>query len=176
MRRAAVIALAGAALAWPAALAAAGLTITKTSTVVADGMGTLSLRALPGALIDYQLLVGNPAGNLLATVGNVTVVDVLPATVKLRVVDLVGGGPIEFVDGNQLGLGLVGSGLAYSYAALGSAADGVDFSSDGGVSWTYVPVPDADGFDPRVRAVRVRLTGVQVASSGFRLRFRVAIR
>ena len=176
MRRAGIIAV-GAGLAWPATLGAAGLTVTKTSTIVADGMGTLSPKALPGALVDYQLLVASPPGNLLATVANVTVTDVLPATVKLRVADLVAGnGPIEFVDGNLLGLGLLGSGLGYSYAGLGSAADGVDFSDNGGVTWTYVPVPDAGGFDPRVRAIRVRLAGSQVAGSGFRLRLRVAIR
>ena len=148
------IALVGAALAWPAATAAAPLTVAKTGVVVADGVSALNPRALPGALVDYHLLVANPLGNTLATVAGVTVIDVLPATVKLRVVDLVAGGagPVEFTDGNLLGLGLLGSGLGYSYAALGSAADGIDFSDNGGATWTYVPGARCG----RVRPARAR--------------------
>ena len=175
-RRVAAAALAGLLLAWPATLGAASLVVTKTATVVADGVNAANPKALPGALVDYALTVTNPAGNALATVAGVTVVDPLPAAVKLRVIGLDGNaGPIEFADGNLLGLGLLGSGLALSFVSLASTADGVDFSTDG-IDWTYVPVPDAAGFDARVRAIRVRLAGSQTAASGFRLRYRVAVR
>ena len=160
----------------PGAVQAAGLTVTKTSTVVADGVSAIMPRALPGALVDCSTTVVNPIGNLLSTVAGVTVVEPLSPSVKLRVVDLSGGGgPVEFVDGALLGLGLAGSGLGFSFASLGSGGDGVDFSADG-VTWTYVPVPDAQGFDARVRAVRVRLSGAQAAGGGFRLRYRVAVK
>lgn len=155
---------------------AAPLGVVKARTVVSDGVDAINPKAIPGAVVDYTLTVTNPAANALATVGAVVVTDPLPAGVKLRVADLgaAGSGPVEFVDGNLLGLGLLGSGLTFGYTSLASTTDSVDFSTDG-VTFTYVPVADANGYDARVRAVRVRLTGSQAASSGFRLRFRTAI-
>lgn len=157
--------------------AAAPLTLAKTAAVVADGVNTINPKAIPSARVDYAITVANPLANVAATVGAVTVTDALPAGVKLRVADLgaAGSGPVEFVDGNLLGLGLLGSGLTFGFVSLASVADSVDFSADG-VTWGYVPVPDASGCDPLVRAIRVRLTGNQVAGSGFRLRFRVAVK
>ena len=168
---------------WPIALAmiagpaaAAPLTLVKASSVVADGVNLANPKAIPGALVDYTVVVTNPAANSLSTVGGVTVTDALPVNVKLRVADLgaSGGGPVEFADGNLLGLGLLGSGLSFGFASLASTTDSVEFSTDG-VDWGYVPVADASGCDARVRAIRMRLAGNQVAGSSFRLRFRVAI-
>lgn len=160
----------------PAPLAAAGLTVTKTTSVASDGISILP-KALPGALVDEAVLVVSPLGNGLAAIAGVAVTDTIPITVKLCLADLggAGSGPVEFADGNLLGLGLLGSGLSYRYASLASTTDAVDFSADG-VTWSYVPVADAAGCDVNVRAIRVRLTGTQTAGSGFRLRYRVAIR
>ena len=162
-------------LAAPAPLAAAALTVTKATSVVADGVSTLNPKALPGASVDTSLTVASPLANGVTPIAGVTVTDLVPVTVKLRVADLgaAGSGPIEFTDGGLLGL--LGSGLTFSYIALASTADGVDFSSDG-VTWTYVPVADASGCDAKVRAIRVRLSGDEAAGSGFRLRYRVVIR
>ena len=167
----AVLPIALAMLAAPAA--AAPLTLVKASSVVADGVNP---KAIPGALVDYTVVVTNPAANSLSAVGGVTVTDTLPVNVKLRVADLgaSGSGPVEFADGNLLGLGLLNSGLSYGFVSLASASDSIDFSTDG-VTWSYVPVVDASGCDARVRAIRIRLAGNQVAGSGFRLRFRVAV-
>ena len=164
-------------LAAPAPLAGAGLTVTKTTSVVADGINLANPKALPGATLAAAVLVVSPLGNGLAAIGGVTVVDTISTSVKLRVADLgVGGsGPVEFADGNLLGLGLLGSGLGFRFTSLASTSDGVDFSTDG-VTWTYQPVADAAGYDANVRAIRVRLTGTQTVGSGFRLRYRVAIR
>lgn len=161
----------------PAPLAAAGLTVTKATSVVADGISALNPKALPGATVDETVLVVSPLTNGLAAIGGVTVTDTIPAAVKLRVADLgaAGSGPIEFADGNLLGLGLSGSGLGFRFTSLASASDGVDFLTDG-VTWTYVPSADASGCDSNVRAVRVRLTGTQTTGSGFRLRYRVTIK
>ena len=170
--------LALAVIALPAPLAAAAtLTVTKSTSVVADGVNTANPKALPGASVDEAILVVSPATNGIATIAGVMVADTIPAGVKLRVADLgaAGSGPIEFADGNLLGLGLVGSGLGYSYISLASMTDRLDFSSDG-VTWTYVPVADASGCDANVRAIRVRLAGAQTVASGFRLRYRVLIR
>jgi hypothetical protein len=161
----------------PPALAAAALTVTKSVSVVADRVNTVAFKALPGATVEETVLVVSPLGNATAAIAAVGVVDTLPAAVKLRVVDLgaAGSGPVSFADGDVLGLGLLGSGLTFRFVSLASGTDGVDFSSDG-VTWTYVPSADADGCDANVRAIRVRLSGSQVAGSGFRLRYRVVIR
>jgi uncharacterized repeat protein (TIGR01451 family) len=157
-----------------AAAGAADLTITKTSTIVSDDLGLLNPRALPGAVVDYAITVRNPNG-LTTTVGSEVIADTLPAGVSLRVADLglPGSGPVEFADGNLLGLGLLGTGLSLRWTALGSATDGVEFWN--GSRWDYVPVPDAAGYDPRVRAIRVTLTGGHATGTSYRLRFRTRI-
>lgn len=164
-------------LAFPAPLAAADLTVTKSVSVVADRVNTLNPKALPGATVEEAVLVTSPLGNGLAAIAAVSVVDTIPVAVKLRVTDLGAGGsgPVAFADGDLLGLGLLGSGLSFRFVSLASTADSVDFSSDG-VTWTYVPSADADGCDGNVRAIRVRLSGSQTVGSGFRLRYRVVVR
>ena len=160
-----------------AAAKAAGLAISKTQLVVADAVNALNPRAVPGATVDYAITVTNTNGVLSGqAIANVAITDAIPAKTMLRVTDYgsAGSGPVEFADGNLLGTGLLGSGVAYGFAGLASATDSVDFSADG-VTWTYVPVPDAGGYDARVRAVRIRLSGTQVAATSFRLRFRVRV-
>lgn len=159
-----------------AAATAASLQIAKSSTVVADQVNTANPHALPGSDIDFSLLVSNPSQNALATVGKVVIVDTIPSQARLRVADYgaAGSGPVGFADGSLLGLGLAGSGLAYSYVALASTTDGLEFSADG-TSWTYTPVADTDGFDARVRAIRVTLSGTQASSSAFRLQYRTRL-
>jgi trimeric autotransporter adhesin len=55
----------------------------------------------------------------------------------------------------------------------------VDFSNDGGVTWTYVPVPDGAGYDAAVTDIRMRpkgtMPGQGVGSPNFELRFRVMV-
>lgn len=168
---------AAAILAVPLAARAASLQVLKSSTVVADQVSTLNPKALPGSDIDFTLTVINPSQNALATVGKVVIVDTIPTQAKLRVTDYgaAGTGPIGFADGSALGTGIAASGLAYGFAGLASTTDGLEFSTDGN-SWTYAPVADADGFDTRVRAIRVTLTGTQAAASTFTVRYRTRLK
>ena len=117
-----------AALLLPMPLAAAGLTVTKTTSVAADGVNALNPKALPGGMVDEMVLVASPLGNGTAIIGGVAVIDTMPTPVKLCLADLgaAGSGPVEFADGNLLGTGLLGSGLAYRFISLASASDGVD--------------------------------------------------
>ncbi|NNE44300.1 MAG: hypothetical protein HKN12_08815 [Gemmatimonadetes bacterium] len=71
--------------------------------------------------------------------------------------------------------------MSFNFASLGSAADDLEFSADGGASFSYVPVPDAQGVDPLVTHLRVRPRGTLAASAGaphpgFELRFQVRVR
>lgn len=165
-----------AALVPVAAAHAAALTLTKSSTVVSDQLNLLIPRALPGSVVDYSILVTNPLANLLTPVRGEVIADAVPDKMVLRVVDYgaAGSGPVEFADGNLLNLGLTGSGLALKFTNLSSTTDGVEFFD--GASWSYAPTPDANGYDVRVRAIRVTLTGTHVAGGSYRLRFRTRIK
>lgn len=154
------------------------LAVSKTATVISDPLGDAAPKSLPGAVVDYRALVTNPLGNLLKPVRNIAVVDVLPSNVVLRVSDLAsaGSGPIEFMDGSLLGTGLLGSGLGCAFVSLASTTDCIDFSSDGGATWSYTPAPDANGYDANVRAIRVKPLTTFATSGSFQLRYRVKIR
>jgi hypothetical protein len=75
--------------------------------------------------------------------------------------------------------GVPTSGLTYTFVSLASAADSLEFSSDGGTTWTYTPVPDGNGADAAVTHFRIRPTGAFAANSGsapsFTQRFRMRV-
>lgn len=80
----------------------------------------------------------------------------VPPQSVLYVGDLggVGSGPVTFTDGAQ------SSGLSYGFSSLSSTTDNLQFSNNNGASWTYVPTPDAQGFDAAVTNLRVSPSGV----------------
>jgi len=68
----------------------------------------------------------------------------------------------------------------YTFSALGSNTDDLEFSSDGGATYTYMPVPDADGFDSNVTHFRGLTGGAFATSNGvnnpsFSFQFRVRV-
>lgn len=150
------------------------LTVAKTVTIVADPLGNANARSLPGATADYRTRATNPLANLTKPVTALKLEEPVAANVAFYVRDLAtaGKGPVEFADGALLGL--LGSGLTYGYTALTAPADALEFWD--GASWSYQPVPDADGYDATVRAVRVTLTGTFATGGSFQLRYRVKIK
>lgn len=150
------------------------ITVTKTVAVVSDPLGNLIPRGVPGAVVDYKVLLSNPAANAGQPVRNMVFEEQLPANVKLRVTDLglAGSGPVQFTDGEVI-LGIGASGLTYTFSGLGSSADSIDFYD--GTSWSYTPVPDADGYDVRVRAIRIKPVTTFKTSGSFTLRYRAQI-
>ena len=154
-----------------AAAHAAALVITKTSVIVTDTISIANPKALPGASIDYSLMVANPNGLLSGqTFTLVTIKDDIPANTVFNAADYgaTGRGPIEFTDGGLLGL--LTSGVSLQFKGLDDDGDGVEFWN--GVTWRYHP---ANGYDPNVKAIRVTMTGTQAVASSFRLRFRVKV-
>lgn len=145
------------------------LLVTKLSQTLSDPInGSSSPKAIPGATILYTMGVTN-AG--LGTVDNdtMTISDVIPTNTALFV-DSGSGDPIAFVDG------AVSSGLSFNFGT------DVGFSNQpgGGGPYTYVPVPDAQGFDPAVTGIQVSPSGVMNAAAGgsnpsFNVLFRVRI-
>lgn len=139
--------------------------------------GTTNPKSIPAARKRYSVTVRD-AGNARAIDTNtVAVVVPVPANTRLYVRDLgaTGSGPVQFVNGTP------SSGLAYVYTSLASTTDDLDFSNNGGGTWTYVPTPDANGVDATVTHLRVRPRGqpactATVTPGNFELRFDVTIR
>ena len=86
-----------------------------------------------------------------------------------------GSGPVAFANG------ATSSGLTYTFTSLASATDDIEFSNDGGTTWTYTPVAAANGCDTAVTNLRVNPKGTYVADTGtpdpsFTLRFRICLK
>lgn len=152
---------------------AAPITVAKTASLVSDPTGNLLPKAVPGAVVDYTVTLTNPASNLLNAASGITLTEAVPPATALRVADiaLLSAGPVEF-NGGLLGI----SGLGYSFGGLSSTTDSIEFSADKGVTWTYVPVADGDGYDSRVTNIRIKLSGACASGMSASLRFRVRLR
>jgi parallel beta-helix repeat protein len=151
------------------------LRVAKTVAPTSDPVnGTTNPKSIPGSVQLYNVRVTNQGGGPIDNNG-VAIVDSVPANTQLFVGNLgaPGSGPIAFVNGSP------GSGLTWTFTALNSTTDDVDFSNDGGITWTYVPVPDANGYDAAVNALRLRPKGTMPGNGGgdpyFELRFRVTV-
>ena len=146
------------------------LRVQKVSEVVSDPLnGSINPKRIPGAVVRYAITVRNSGAGPVD--GNTLVItDPVPPDAALFV-GMGSGDPVEFIEGAP------GSGLTYSYPTH------VTYSNQpgGGAPYTYLPVPDAAGFDANITGLRVAPAGVMVASGSggdplFTLRFRVRLR
>lgn len=145
------------------------LLVSKVAQTLTDPVnGSSNPKAIPGAVVQYTLGVSNQ-GLGSPDLDSIVITDPLPAGTALFV-DTSGGDPIAFIDGS------VSSGLAFTYAS------DVAFSNQvgGGPPYTYVPVPDGQGFDPVITGYRVNPTGVMNPTVGssvpsFNVQLRVRI-
>jgi uncharacterized repeat protein (TIGR01451 family) len=143
------------------------LTILKTSTVVSDPVnGTTNPKRIPLAVVRYDIVTSNSGPGAVDS-NTLVITDPVPANTSLYV-STTAGDPVVFINGAPV------SGLTYNYPA------DVTYSSVGVAGpWTYVPVPDADGFDGAVRAMRVAPGGTMNAAGGgnpsFTIQFRVRL-
>ena len=142
------------------------LTILKTSTVLSDPVNLgVNPRRIPNAVVRYDITITN-SGPGVVDAGTLVITDLVPANSSMYV--LGAGNPVAFFNGTTP------SGLTFN------AASHVSYSSAGTSGpWNYTPMPDANGFDPAVRAVRIAPAGVMnAAGSGnpsFTVQFRVRI-
>jgi trimeric autotransporter adhesin len=143
------------------------LTILKSSVVLSDPVNLgVDPRRIPNAVVRYDISVTN-SGPGTVDAGTLVLTDPIPANSSMYV-STSSGNPVVFVNGTTP------SGLTYTYATH------VTYSSIGASGpWTYTPVPDANGFDPAVRAVRIAPAGVMNAAGAgnpsFTIQFRVRI-
>jgi len=145
----------------------APLTLVKSSQVSTDPYnGATNPKLIPGARVAYTVTVAN-SNAFATTADSILIVDPTPARLSLYVSHISGtsGGPLRFQNG------ATPSGLTYTFTSLSSQTDDIDFSNDGGTTWTYVPTPDSQGADAAVNRIRIRPKGAMAANSSFSLLF-----
>jgi hypothetical protein len=148
----------------------------KTVSVYSDPFNnTTNPKSIPGSMQVYTVRLTNQGTGTVDS-NTISIVDPIPANTAMYVLDIggAGSGPIAFSNGSP------SSALTYTYTALNSGVDNLDFSKDGGVTWNYSPTPNADGCDPAITHIRVRPQGTMAANTGagnpyFEIRFRVRV-
>lgn len=149
------------------------LTHRKTVAVLSDPVnGASNPKSIPGATEEYTLRVSNSGLGTLDT-NTVAISDPIPANTTLLLGNLggPGSGPVAFTQGSPT------SALTWSFVSLASLTDDLEFSNDGGATWSYVPSGSADA---NVTHLRFNPKGRMAADSGggtpyFELRFRVRV-
>jgi trimeric autotransporter adhesin len=147
------------------ALPQPSITMVKSSAVISAPNAGLPKR-IPQAVVQYDITITN-SGPGTVDANTLVITDPVPANSSLYV-STASGNPVVFVNGST------SSGLTYSYAT------NVSYSSTGTSGpWGYTPVPDANGFDSAVRALRVAPGGILSAAGAgnpsFTVQFRVRI-
>ncbi|MGI9203724.1 MAG: hypothetical protein ACR2Q3_06920 [Woeseiaceae bacterium] len=124
------------------------LLVSKNVSTLADPFnGGTNPKAIPNADVEYVIGVSN-RGSASPDNDTITVTDDIPSTLRLCVLAACyTGGPIIFDDSG-------------SPVSTGVTLGTIEYSNNGGSSFSYTPSPDSDGFDAAVNAVRVTLDGV----------------
>jgi hypothetical protein len=136
-------------------------TITMTTTTTADDVnGTSNPKAIPGGRQRVTMTVTNPDNTPLAS----NTMELKFPTPTNATVALDGDGTsgvfAAFTEGTPA------SGLAFSYVSATSTADDVEFSTNGGVSWTAAPTAATES---QVTHVRLKPRGAMAAGSNFKI-------
>lgn len=157
-------------------LATVNLVMVKSSTTFSDPVnGVSDPKSIPGAVKTYTITVTNQ-GSGASDANTFRLSDSIPAQGEMVVGDIggVGSGPVLFAQGSPA------SGLGYTFTSLASNTDSLEFSNDGGATWTYTPVANANGTDPAVTTVRIAPSGAFAANTGtapsFTVQFRMRVR
>ncbi|HEU4602325.1 MAG TPA: hypothetical protein VFS24_10170 [Steroidobacteraceae bacterium] len=148
----------------------------KTVAVLSDPLNnTTNPKSIPGAIEVYTVRVTNQGQGAVDN-NTLRVIDAIPANTAMYVLDIAGSGsgPVAFSNGSP------SSTLTYIYGGLNNGSDGLDFSNDGGATWTYTPIANANGCDPAITNIRVKPQGAMAANTGsgnpyFEIRFRVRV-
>ena len=151
------------------------LNVSKISSIISDPVnGNSNPKAIPGATVEYLITVTN-IGSEATDAGSVVVWDDGPADAKMCLIAR-SGGPVIFNDPST------NSGLTYDYGGAGSVTgdlavttDDLEFSNNGGSSFTYVPSDDGEGCDTAITDFRVNPGGAFDAGGNFTLTVRYII-
>jgi len=148
--------------------AAVGPDIRLSSTIVADPLGSQRPKALPGALVEYELKVSNLDTRLLKN-GGFAITSPVPPHLMLVVSSPASPAILPFQFERQT------DAVVCRLSAPASTDDCLEFSSDGGANFDYVPNPGVDGVDSRISHVRFRISGPDAPNeiTAFVLRYRM---
>lgn len=136
----------------------AQLTLEKSMAVSSDPInGTNNPKAIPGALIKYTLAITN-TGEGIADTDSIAIIDKLAAGTDFYVGSDANVSPITLIDGDPV------SSLTLNFENLTSTTDDVEFSNDGGLTFSYAPTPDSNGFDPLITDIRISPKGTMPGS------------
>src|SRR6185295_1483733 len=138
------------------------LVVAKAVSSYSDPVNaTTNPKSIPGGVKLYTLTVTNQGAGPVDN-NSVAIADPIPANTCMYVNDIngAGSGPVQFVNGTP------SSALTWTFSALNSTTDDLEFSNDNGATWTYVPTAGANGCDVAVTDVRMRPKGTMPASGG----------
>lgn len=126
-------------------------------------------KMIPGGVITYSINIEVPPDYDLSA-NSLLITDPTPPNLAMIVADFQspGSGPVQ-LEGGKGGASLV-------YSGLNSATDGVEFSNNGGLDWSYQPVIGPDGSDPMITTVRIRPSGTLTAGTTATVKIRYVIR
>jgi uncharacterized repeat protein (TIGR01451 family) len=141
------------------------ITMVKSSVLLSSPVAG-NLKRIPQSVVRYDITVTN-GGPGTVDANTLVITDAIPANTVMYVATTPAD-PVVFVNG------ATPSGLTFNYATQ------VSYSSTGASGpWNYTPIPDANGFDPAVRAVRIAPGGTMSAAGAgnpsFTLQFRIRI-
>ena len=148
------------------------LTNLKTVAPLNDPFnGATNPKYIPGAVAQYTILITN-SGTGTVTNNSIVITDAIPANTTFFTGNLSGGAPYIFTNGTPSSL------LTCPFIALNNTLDCIDFSNDGGVTWTYAP---NGTYDAAVTNIRFTLTGTMAANVGagnpsFSLQYNVQVK
>jgi hypothetical protein len=142
------------------------LTILKISRVISDPVSSTNPKRIPQAVVEYEIQATN-SGPGPVDANTLEISDSIPADAVMYVGTSLGD-PVAFANG------ATPSGLTYNYPAH------VTYSTVGPAGpWNHTASPDANGYDPLIRGVRIRPAGAMNGAAGgnpsFTIRFRVRI-
>jgi hypothetical protein len=143
-------------------------TVTTTTTVLSDDKnGVTNPKSIPGAKQRTTVTVSNP--DTSATASNTMELKIpTPANTTIALDgDGAGGAFAIFTEGSPA------SGLAFSYVSATNLGDDVEFSSDGGSSWLFLPTA---GTQSQVTHVRLKPRGAMAAGSNFKISIAYAVK
>lgn len=122
-------------------------TVTKLVGIVSDPVeGTTRPKSIPGAVVQYTLLVQNNGATM--SNGSLVITDLVPANTAFN---LTGATPFTFTDGSP---------------TSGLSAPVMTFSNNNGLSYAYTPTCNRPCTDTAINGIKVTFTGAMNGKTG----------
>jgi hypothetical protein len=155
------------------------LTVTANRMVVTTSLATTwdpvnstyRPKAIPGSRQRIVAGVSNP--DIVTIDANTVLIAVAVPPRALVAFDGDKAGVADFVRFTD---GAVQSKVTLAYTAPGSTTDDVEFSADGGNSWTYQPVAGSPASVAAITHIRLRPKGTMAASSNFSVSYPIEVK